>query len=210
MEVIRTLLEHGGIGTWLIMLAGIAFMVIGTERLITLFFRLSFNTDGAVEAIRGHILAKRYTDALQVCNSEGKAPDLAVIKSALLAVENGREAMRSALGASLLETSHQCEKRLQYLALIANVATLLGLLGTISGLIKTFAGLALADAAEKGKLLGIGISEAMYATAAGLTVGIAAMVVHTICTSKSDSIVGHAQDLGYKVITWVEQSERAK
>jgi biopolymer transport protein ExbB/TolQ len=49
----------------------------------------------------------------------------------------------------------------------------------------------------------------MYSTAAGLIVGIAAMVVHTICVSKSDSIVGKAQDVGYKVITWIEQSERA-
>jgi biopolymer transport protein ExbB/TolQ len=206
---IQILVETGGIGAYLILTAAAFLVAIGTERLFTLFIRLSFNTERAIESIRTAILAKKYTEALQVCNSQAQAPDLSVVKQALLAVENGREAMRSALGAALLEVTHRCEARLQYIALLANVATLLGLFGTISGLIKTFASMANADAAEKARLLGLGISEAMYATAAGLVVGIGAMVVHTICTSKSDSIVGHAQDLGYKVITWVEQSERA-
>lgn len=210
MNPIQVITEQGGIGTYLIGFSAVVFIIIGLERLMTLYFRLSFNTDNAVEMVRSYILSKRYTEALQICNSKSDAPDLNVIKSALLAAENGREAMRSALGGALLEISHKCEARLQYLALIANVSTLLGLFGTITGLIKTFAAMANADATEKAKLLGIGISEAMYSTAAGLIVGIAAMVVHTICTSKSDSIVGHAQDVGYKIITWVEQSERAK
>jgi biopolymer transport protein ExbB/TolQ len=208
MGFFQTLLSTGGVGTALIILSGICLFVIGSERVVTLFFRLSFNTDSSVNTVRTHILARRYTDALQVCNAAADAPDLSVIKSALLAVENGREAMKSALGAALLETSQKCESRLQYISLIANVATLLGLLGTITGLIKTFNAIANADAAEKAKLLGLGISEAMYSTAAGLGVGITAMVVHTICISKSDAIVGHAQDLGYKLMTWVEQSER--
>ena len=209
MDFINILFEHGGIGTYLIFFSGIALIVIGAERLMNLFLRLSYQTDGAVDMIRSAILARKYTDAIQICNSKSKAPDLNVVKSALLAVENGREAMRSSLGAALLEVTHKCEARLQYIALIANVATLLGLFGTISGLIKTFAAIANADPAEKGRMLGLGISEAMYSTAAGLIVGIAAMVIHTICTAKSDSIVGHAQDVGYKVITWVEQSERS-
>jgi biopolymer transport protein ExbB/TolQ len=131
-----------------------------------------------------------------------------VIKAALMAAENGREAMRASLGATLLEVTHRCEARLSYIALLANVATLLGLFGTITGLIKTFAAMANADASQKAQLLGMGISEAMYATAAGLVVGISAMVVHTLCTSKSDTIVGQAQDVGFKVMTWIEQAER--
>jgi biopolymer transport protein ExbB len=210
MHAINVLIEHGSFAVWLILLSGIMLVIIGGERLFTLFIRLSYRTDGAIESIRKYILGKSYTEALQVCNAQTGAPDLAVVKSALLAVENGREAMKSALGGALLEVGHKTEARLGYLSLIANVATLLGLLGTISGLIKTFAAIADADASEKARLLGLGISEAMYATAAGLVVGILAMVAHTICVSKADGIVGHAQDVGFKVITWVEQSERAK
>lgn len=207
-SVFEVLLTHGGVGTWLIFTSALILVVLGSERLITLFVGLSFNTHAAVEQIRTAILARRYTDAIQVCNAKASAPDLRVVKAALMAAENGREAMRSSLGASLLEVTHRCEARLSYIALLANVATLLGLFGTITGLIKTFAAMANADASEKAKLLGLGISEAMYSTAAGLAVGIAAMVIHTLCTSKSDTIVGQAQDVGFKVITWIEQAER--
>jgi biopolymer transport protein ExbB/TolQ len=208
-SVLGTLFEHGGFAAYLIFMAGAVLIAIGSERLITLFARMSFDVRGPVEAIRSLILEKRYTEALQICNKQPSSPELAVIKAGLTAVENGREAMKSALGAEVLEISHRCENRVGYIALIANVATLLGLLGTISGLIKTFASIANADAAEKARMLGMGISEAMYATAAGLGVGILAMVIHTVCTSKGDRIVGSAQDVGLKVVTWIEQSERA-
>ncbi len=210
MNGLSTLIEHGGFAAYLIFLAGGVLLIIGTERLLTLFVRMSFNVKGSVVTIRSLILEKKYTDAIQVCNKEPNAPEMNVIKAGLTAVESGREAMKSALGGAVLEVSHRCEKRVGYLALIANVATLLGLLGTISGLIKTFASIANADPAEKAKLLGLGISEAMYATAAGLMVGITAMVVHSVCVSKGESIVGDVQDAGLKLITWIEQSERTK
>ena len=209
MSFLSILFEQGGYATYLIIIAGLTLLVIGSERLAVLFFVLSHNTHSSLESIRSLILEKKYTDAIQVCNANPNAPDIAIVKAGLMAVENAREAMRSAIGGAVLSVGHRCDIRVGYLALIANVATLLGLLGTISGLIKTFASIANADTAEKAKMLGMGISEAMYATATGLCVGIAAMVVHTICTSRADSIIGNAQDTGLKLITWVEQSERA-
>jgi biopolymer transport protein ExbB/TolQ len=210
MDAVSTLIHNGGFAAWLIVIAGVVLLILGAERLITLFLRMSYNVRGSMEAIRGNILERRYTDALQICNKQSNSPEMSVIKAGLTAMENGREAMKSSLGAAVLDISHKCEVRVGYIALIANVATLLGLLGTISGLIKTFASIANADAAEKARLLGLGISEAMYATAAGLTVGILAMVVHTMCTSKADTIIGEAQDAGLKLVTWVEQSERVR
>jgi biopolymer transport protein ExbB len=210
MAGLLTLIEHGGFAAYLIFLSGIILVILSIERLVTLFMRMSYNVKGSVVTIRSLILDKKYTDAIQVCNKEPGAPELNTIKAGLTAVESGREAMKSALGGAVLEVSHRCEKRVGYIALIANVATLLGLLGTISGLIKTFASIANADPAEKAKMLGLGISEAMYATAAGLFVGITAMVVHAICVAKSESIVGDVQDAGLKLITWIEQSERVK
>ena len=210
MEMIEVFLHNGGAGTYLILFSALVFVILGVERLTALFMRLSYNTDNAVNSIRSLILSRNYTEALQICNTKENAPDLNVVKAALLSVESGREAMRSALGGAVLEVTHQCEARLPYLALIANVATLLGLFGTITGLIKTFMAIGNADAADKARLLSLGISEAMHSTAAGLAVGIAAMIVHTICASRADAIVGHAQDVGFKVITWVEQSERTK
>jgi biopolymer transport protein ExbB/TolQ len=210
MNAIQTLTEHGGFAAYLIFSAGIILFIIGLERLTVLFFGMSYNVKGSLSAIRDLVLDQRYTDAIQICDKRPNSPEMSVVKAGLMAVENGREAMKSALGSEVLNVSHRCETRVGYLALIANVATLLGLLGTISGLIKTFASIANADPAEKAKLLGLGISEAMYATAAGLMVGITAMVVHTLCVSKGETILSEAQDVGLKVITWIEQSERTK
>jgi biopolymer transport protein ExbB len=209
MDLINIVLNHGGIAAYFILFSGLMLLVIGGERLFTLYFRMHFNTKKPVEEIRNLIFQKKYTEALQICNLQDKSPALNVIKSGLTSLESGREAMKSAISNSVLNISNVCEKRISYLALIANVATLLGLFGTILGLIKTFASLAKADPAQKGELLGIGISEAMYATAAGLLVGITAMVVHTMCISKSDDIVAGAQDAGLGLMTWVEQSERS-
>lgn len=210
MNALDILIDRGGYTAYLIFLAGGILAVIGTERLYTLFFRMSFNVKGSITTIRSLILDRKYTDALQVCNMSPTAPELNTIQAGLTAVESGREAMKSALGGAVLDVTHRCEKRVGYLSLIANVATLLGLLGTISGLIKTFASIANADPAEKAKMLGLGISEAMYCTAAGLVVGISAMVIHAVCNSKSEQIVADVQDAGLKLITWIEQSERVK
>lgn len=209
IDAVNVVLNHGGIAAYFILFSGFMLAILGTERLFTLYIRMHFNTRAAVDEIKNLIFQKKYTEALQICNREPKAPTLNVIKAGLTSLESGREAMKSAISNTVLNVSNQCEKRISYLALIANVATLLGLFGTILGLIKTFASLAKADPAQKGELLGIGISEAMYATAAGLLVGITAMVIHTMCISKADDIVASAQDAGLGLMTWVEQSERS-
>jgi len=195
---------------WTIFTAGIILIVIGVERIYYLYVKSSFLTQNALDQVRDTVIHKNYTEAIQICNSYFKAPEFQVIKSGLLALENGREAIKSSLNSAVLDISRRCESKIPYLALIASSATLLGLLGTIFGLIKTFKGLAAVDAAEKSRLLGEGISDAMLSTAFGLLVGISALIVHTLCTSKTDNIVGRSQDAGFKFITWVEEAERSK
>lgn len=208
MSSLEILLKEGGVTAWIILLAGIILVVVALERAYVLYFKYSLDVEQAIQKIQGFILKKSYMDAIQICNTVTDSPELNVAKSGLLAAEHGREAMRSALGGAVLEVTKKCERRVSLIALIAGVSTLLGLLGTISGLIKTFQALAEADPSKKGEILGLGISEAMYATAAGLVLGISAMVVHSLCVSKGEEIVNNAQDLGYKLVTWVEQSER--
>ncbi len=208
MAGLEILLKEGGITAWIILLAGILLVVVAIERAYFLFFKYSIDVEQAIAKVRMFILKKSYTEAIQVCNSVTDSPELGVAKTGLLAAEHGREAMRSALGGAVLEVTKNCERRISVIALIAGISTLLGLLGTISGLIKTFRALSEADPSKKGEILGLGISEAMYATAAGLILGIAAMAIHSICVSKGEEIVNNAQDLGYKLVTWVEQSER--
>jgi biopolymer transport protein ExbB/TolQ len=80
-------------------------------------------------------------------------------------------------------------RRLNYLALIANIATLVGLLGTIVGLQTSFGSLASTDAAQKAAQLANGIAEAMNTTAFGLIVAVPSMVLYTILSNKQQSLI---------------------
>ena len=92
------------------------------------------------------------------------------------------------------------ERRIPYLALIANIATLFGLLGTITGLIKSFNAIALADPAQRQAILSAGISEAMNATAFGLVTAIFAMIAHSILSSKATRILEEVDEFGVKLM----------
>ncbi|MBL7545478.1 MAG: MotA/TolQ/ExbB proton channel family protein [Bdellovibrionaceae bacterium] len=206
---LEVLFKEGGLTAFFIVGSGLALIILAITKINYLYFRLRPAGDNNLKEISKLVLKKEYTTAIQVCNGARNVPEFDVIKSGLMAVDGGREAMKSSLGSAVVEVMKNAEKGIQFISLIASVATLLGLLGTISGLMKTFAALKDIDPAKKAELLGTGISEAMIATAAGLIVGISAMVVHTLCTQKIDQIVGQSKKTGFDLITLVEQSERS-
>lgn len=207
IATIKAFLEHG-FTSYLIVASGISLIVLSVDRFRYLFMEVQTVTPETSNSIKSQILKKQYTQVLQLCNSAKNTPELEVVKSGLLAVDSGREAMKSALGGAVVEIEKNCSRRLPLIALIASVATLLGLLGTISGLITTFVAIAAADPAKKSEMLGLGISEAMNATAAGLLVGITAMIAHTVFVSKTDEVIAKVKKAGYQLVTLIEQSER--
>lgn len=207
---IKAYLHEAGLAGYLTIGSAMFLVVITVERINLLFMKLKPLSEDSMNDINKKILSKDYSGALQLCNSSKNIPQLDVIKSALIAVDSGREAVKNSLGATIVRITKKCEKRVTLIALIASVATLLGLLGTITGLITTFAAIANADPAEKATKLGLGISEAMNSTALGLIVGVIAMVIHTVITNRIDEIVGLAQETGFNVATSIEQSERGE
>lgn len=207
-EFLRKFLTEGGLTAYVIAAAGVALLVLSVERLNYLYLKLKPLSFQVLDQINQAILNRKYMEALQICNTLKDMPQVQVIKAGLIAVESGREAMKASLGSAVVEVSKDCDRRIPLISLIASVATLLGLLGTISGLIKTFAAIAKADAKLKSELLGSGISEAMNATAAGLVVGIIAMIVYTLCISKIEEVMSQSKKAGYDFVTLVEQSER--
>jgi biopolymer transport protein ExbB len=100
-----------------------------------------------------------------------------------------REDIEIAMEESMMEIIPQLEKRTSYVALGASVATLLGLLGTIIGLIQAFTAVANANPAEKADLLSASISVAMNTTAFGLIAAIPLLVTHSVLTAKTSEIV---------------------
>lgn len=102
-----------------------------------------------------------------------------------------------------MEVMPRLEKRTQYLATLANIATLLGLLGTIIGLIAAFTAVASADPSQKASLLSQSISVAMNTTAFGLMSAIPLLLLHSILQTKTNEIIDSFEMAGIKVLNLI-------
>lgn len=118
-----------------------------------------------------------------------------------------REDIEQAMEESLMEVVPRLERRTHYLATFANIATLLGLLGTVMGLIEAFTAVAAANPTEKAAMLSSSISVAMNATAFGLVVAIPLLLIHSVLTSKTTRIVDSLEMAAVKFLNSL--SERA-
>ncbi|HEB55481.1 MAG TPA: MotA/TolQ/ExbB proton channel family protein [Gammaproteobacteria bacterium] len=111
-----------------------------------------------------------------------------------------REMIEAAMEEGMMDAMPELEQRTHYLATYANVATLLGLLGTIVGLIQAFTAVASADPAEKADLLSASISVAMNTTAFGLMAAIPLLLIHSYLVTKTARLVGNLENSAIKTI----------
>ncbi|WP_396587370.1 MotA/TolQ/ExbB proton channel family protein [Bermanella sp. R86510] len=118
----------------------------------------------------------------------------------MMRVTKQRADVEQAMSEGMMEAVPQLEQRTGYLSVLANVATLLGLLGTIIGLIAAFTAVANADPAEKSKLLSMSISVAMNTTAFGLIAAIPLLVFHAVLTNKTNAIIASIEMAGVKFL----------
>jgi len=192
---------HAG-GIWMIPIAivltfAIAFTV---ERFFRLYLQYSVDGKSFMFKIQQYILGGDIDGAIRTCNG---APDAAlpkIIKAGLQRASKSEEQIQNAVDAASLEMIPKLEKRLPFMALIANIATLLGLLGTIWGLMRSFAGLETADPAQRATLISKGIAEAMNCTAFGLFTAIFTMVCHSFLSNKATAILGDLDEFGVKLV----------
>ncbi len=170
------------------------------ERIVRLYFTYSIDGVSFMFEVQRYVLANDIEGALRLCNGAPNAALPKVLKAGLQRASRTEEQVQNAIDAASLDVIPKLERRLPYIALIANVATLFGLLGTITGLIRAFAAIAVADPAQRQAILGRGISEAMNATAFGLITAIFSMIAHAILSSKASSITEQVDEFGVKLI----------
>ncbi|MGI9286209.1 MAG: MotA/TolQ/ExbB proton channel family protein [Pseudomonadales bacterium] len=140
---------------------------------------------------------------------KSRAPVTRIIAAgvARTATTQRRDEVEYAMDEGVLEALPRLEKRTPYLATLANIATLLGLLGTIIGLIAAFTAVANADPAEKATLLSQSISVAMNTTAFGLMVAIPLLLLHAFLQSKTTEIVDSLEMAGVKFLNLLGDSK---
>jgi biopolymer transport protein ExbB/TolQ len=173
-------------------------LAIAFERLKKLS---SLDVDGPsfMNELQRYVLSNDVQGAIRVCSgSNGALPK--VLKSGLKRSNQTSEQIQNALDASALEVIPKLEQRLPYLQLVANLSTLFGLLGTIQGLIQSFAAISAADPAQKAEVLSSGIAIAMYTTAMGLGSAIIIMILHALLSAKAEKIVGEIDEYAVKLL----------
>ena len=126
----------------------------------------------------------------------------------LQGVVRRRDDIEIAMEETMMEIIPQLEKRTPYIALFSNISTLLGLLGTIMGLIEAFTAVANANPAEKADLLSASISVAMNTTAFGLMAGIPLLIVYVILTSKTGEIVDSLEMASVKTLSCITKKAK--
>ena len=187
-------MNDSGVVGWLILMTGIGTMMLVVERIRVLFYKYNMNADELMNRVQTLVLSKKTDEALVLCAQMDGKPLAQAFKSILEKSDRDDDTIFQAHDIAMSETIPLYTRRLHYLSMLANVATLLGLLGTIHGLILSFQAVAVADPAAKQHLLANGISVSMYTTALGLAVAIPAMVFYSFLVSRQNTLIEQATE----------------
>ena len=201
---------RGGVFMYPILFVAAVAAAIAIERYVTLS-RLSIKNRAAWGRIEPMLTEGDFDKARDAtAKDETAVAQLLAVglarQGAVRRVDDVEKAMRT----NLMELIPRLEKRTHYLGTFANLATLLGLLGTVSGLIHAFTAVATANPAEKANLLAASISESMNCTAFGLMVAVPVLFIHAFLQTKTGELIGSLETAAMKFLTLVGDKQSAR
>jgi biopolymer transport protein ExbB/TolQ len=164
-------------------------LTIVIERFVFQMTRYRVNSKEFFAQVKKLVSAGNIDRAIKLCEADDY-PILQLVKAGLTHANKGPDEIDASLSEKLAELKPQSEKRIGALWSLANIATLIGLLGTVSGLIATFGAIAAPglSQSDKQRMLSNGIAEAMYNTAFGLGIAVFCMITHIILHTRAKNI----------------------
>jgi len=177
-----------GVVLWL---ALAALSVAGTHLIVDSFIKIRAKRiipDGLVDGVREALAAKNIPQALQLCGDEPGALSN-ILSAGFSNTGDGFEAAQDAIGAAADLESENLLQRVNYLNVVGNLAPMLGLLGTVQGMIMAFATLGTEAGAAKNAMLATNISQALYTTAAGLVIAVPALGFFSFFRNRATKII---------------------
>ncbi|TLM79136.1 MotA/TolQ/ExbB proton channel family protein [Microbulbifer harenosus] len=213
MEFFNTLLrffQNGGAFMYPIALVLVIGLVLVVERWVFLS-RAKMANRRAYGQILPMMQQRNFAAALKFAQSE-KAPMGQLVAAGIATAQHARkdENIAMAIEESILEAVPRLEKRTNYLATLANISTLLGLLGTIIGLIAAFTAVANAEPSEKASMLSSSISVAMNTTAFGLIAAIPLLLAYSMLQNKTNEIIDSLEMAGVKFLNLITLTRSQK
>lgn len=196
-------IQDAGVTGYVIVLMGVMSIVVILDRIKALYFSYNINAHEFMNNIRSLVQSDKIEEAVTHCAGKEKIPLVLVIKKILERSDRDDESIAKGQEIAIAEVMPLIGRRLGYLSMIANVCTLLGLLGTIQGLILAFAAVAKADPAQKQMILTQGISMAMYTTAFGLMIAIPAMIVYSFLFARQNRHFEEIIENSSKLVDWL-------
>ncbi|GHV13458.1 translocation protein TolQ [Fibrobacterales bacterium] len=184
---------------WIILFVGLAGLGVAAERIIYIYFRSSKGRDKFLLDFGKLLAEKKYEEAVAFTKTS-KLPIATVLGAIVGSHDKGKEAIVAASDAVFLTEAPRVNRYLSIIGLIASVATLLGLAGTIFGLIITFDAIANKPAAERPTALANGISVAMGTTLLGLAAAIPLLVINGFLSMFSERVIQEMEEKSLKVI----------
>jgi biopolymer transport protein ExbB len=189
-----SMISSGGAFMYVIIALSIVAFALFFERASYLYLKLKLNMDAAFGSIMKALEKASYSDALKECSKIEKHPLGRILKSGLIRSDKKDKDIERAMEESILKEVPRVKARINLLSLFANISTLLGLLGTIMGLIMAFQSVSTASEAMKQEVLASGISMAMLTTAAGLIVAIPCMAGYYFLNNRGDFIIDQFEE----------------
>jgi biopolymer transport protein ExbB/TolQ len=201
-EFIGKAFDLGGPNMYVILITFIFMLGVLVERIVVLYFQSNVDKEGFTKVLVKNILNGDLRGALKLC-SISKFPLARILQAGLMKAKESDAEVQAAMDEAALRELPRIEKRTGYLAMLGNVTVLMGLLGTILGLIRSFGAVANASASEKATELAKGIAEAMYNTAFGLTVAIIAIIAYAFLQAKSQHLVDDINETTVSVLNLI-------
>ncbi len=201
--------ETGYLFMWIIALFGAIALAIIIERLYFILVRSNVNADKFMGEIRKLVAGGNIERAIELCEKgKQKALPFVVLRGLKRANESEQldfRAIQNAVDEGTLEVIPKLKERTNYLAMLANVATLTGLMGTIYGLIIAFAAVGSETVSEedKSRMLAQGISAAMNTTIFGLMVAIPTLIAYTYISNRTNKIIDELDEHLVKLINLI-------
>ncbi len=200
---VSELLTHGGTVLYLILLVSAVAVVVFIERFLHCH-RAQINSTEFLNGVRTVLKRENVVEALSICDAT-PGPVARLVKTAILNRDNGRERVREALEEAGLAEVPRLEEKLNLLATIAQLAPLLGLLGTVLGFIDTFSFMKDSGLHAHVSDLSNGIWKALVCAAAGLAVAIPAHAGYNYLVSRVNSIVLDMERAATEIVTIVTE-----
>jgi biopolymer transport protein ExbB/TolQ len=204
MEFLISHFKEGGFMMYPILALGLWGFYITGERVYRLYFQMAANKDQLFKQLSHFLLKGDFEGMILVCDQNPK-PMTNVVKNCLVKIMNNGsdQEIQAALDEGALVEAPKIEQQIGFLAVIGNVATLLGLLGTITGLIQSFAAVASADPATKAAKLTAGISEAMNCTAFGLVIAVPCVLAYSFLQSRAHKLVEEINEISIRTFNFI-------